>query len=165
MRNWIFTAATRRERRKNERTNERKKERMYRVAFNTLYFSGTFFPPQFVTVSRYTMRQFQASSSESATYGLRIRIVRPDQIRSDLRGGSINLNVFILCTRFVDTFSTSRNQACACMCMHVQACACCHFQLHIHIQFRWPFCVKSCNFLWQPLNCVRLMTDKPARCF
>lgn len=87
-------------------------------------------------------------------------------IRSDrIRGGSINLNVFILCTRFVDTFSTSRNQACACMCRHVHACACCHFQLHIHIQFRWPFWVKSCNFLWQPLNCVRLMTDKPARCF
>lgn len=43
------------------------------------------------------------------------------QIRSDrIRGGSINLNVFILCTRFVDTFSTSRNQACACsLCRHV----------------------------------------------
>lgn len=161
MRNWIFTAATRRERRKIERTKERKKERMYRVAFNTLYFSGTFFPPQFVTVSRYTMRQFQASSSDCATYGLRIRIVRPDQIRSDQRG----INQFE-CFHFVHKICRHLlHKPQSGLCMHVQACACCHFQLHIHIQFRWPFCVKSCNFLWQPLNCVRLMTDKPARCF
>lgn len=98
---------------------EPKKERMYRVAFNTLYFSGTFFPPQFVTVSRYTMRQFQASSSDCATYGLRIRIVRPDQIRSDQRG----INQFE-CFHFVPKICRHLlHKPQSGLCMHVQACA------------------------------------------
>lgn len=84
-----------------------------------------------------------------------------DQIRSDQRG----INQFE-CFHFVHKICRHLlHKPQSGLCMHVQACACCHFQLHIHIQFRWPFCVKSCNFLWQPLNCVRLMTDKPARCF
>lgn len=87
-----------------------------------------------------------------------------DQIRSDRILGGINQ---FECFHFVHKICRHllhKPQSGLCMQL-VQACACCHFQLHIHIQFRWPFCVKSCNFLWQPLNCVRLMTDKPARCF
>lgn len=100
-----------------ERKNERRKE-CIESHLTRFSFRERSSPPQFVTVSRYTMRQFQASSLDCATYGFHIRIVRSDRIRSR---GSINLNVFILCTRFVDTFSTHAAirlvHACASMCM------------------------------------------------
>lgn len=113
MRNWIFTAATRRERRKNERTKERKKEciesHLTRFTFrgrsfrlNSLQFPVTQcgnFKPHHRTVP-HTVCVF-------------------DQIRSDQRG----INQFE-CFHFVHKICRHLlHKPQSGLCMHVQACA------------------------------------------